>query len=261
MAKIKGIYRIKNVINEKSYIGSSINIKSRIQRHKSELKNNKHSNLKLQRAYIKYGVSSFSYIIEEVFEEITREDLFKKETELIILEDLKNLGYNQMIDSASHFSEINKSKTTINRNKKKFSKKIVAIKIEDGKLYKRFESISEAARELKLESTNISGACKGRLRYLSNYIFKYEENYDENKTYSIRSLKEKSKKHLLSMKKQSQERLGKKTFKYDLNMNFLEEYPSMGEAERENSLNKESLRRKIDLKTPFNGYYWKSNKL
>lgn len=261
MAKIKGIYRIKNEINGKSYIGSSININSRIQRHKSELKHGKHSNLKLQRAYDKYGTNSFTYSIEEVFEKITREDLFEKEIKLIILEDLKKLGYNQMIDSASHFAEINKDKTTIERNRKRVSRKVVAIRIEDGKLYKRFDSISDASRELKLESTNISGVCKGRLRYLSSYIFKYEEDYDENKVYSIRSLKEKSTEHLLLITKQSQERLGKKTFKYDLNMNLLAEYPSMGEAERKNLLNKESLRRKIDLKTPFMGHYWKSIKL
>ena len=44
-------------------------------------------------------------------------------------------------------------------------------------------------------------------------------------------------------------------------MNLLAECPSMGEAERKNLLNKESLRRKIDLKTPFMGHYWKSIKL
>lgn len=66
MTKFCGIYEIKNVSNEKSYIGSSKNINKRFTQHKFELKYNRHHNLYLQRAWNKYGENNFDFnIIEE----------------------------------------------------------------------------------------------------------------------------------------------------------------------------------------------------
>ena len=42
-----GIYKIKNIINGKVYIGSAIYFIKRWSVHKSELKNNKHHSIKL----------------------------------------------------------------------------------------------------------------------------------------------------------------------------------------------------------------------
>jgi len=61
-----GIYFIKNIINNKIYVGSSKDINCRIKRHKSSLKNNKHYNILLQRSYNKYGQESFEYLIIEI---------------------------------------------------------------------------------------------------------------------------------------------------------------------------------------------------
>ena len=47
-----GIYKI--VINNKTYVGSSFNIKTRIRQHKSDLKCERHANPYLQHAYTKY---------------------------------------------------------------------------------------------------------------------------------------------------------------------------------------------------------------
>jgi len=54
-----GIYKITNTINGKFYIGSSKNIEHRWYIHKSQLKNGKHINIYLQRAYNKYGLNVF----------------------------------------------------------------------------------------------------------------------------------------------------------------------------------------------------------
>jgi hypothetical protein len=54
-----GVYCIKNTITNKVYIGSSLNIKSRLKTHIFSLKNNKHHSLKLQRSYNKYGKDNF----------------------------------------------------------------------------------------------------------------------------------------------------------------------------------------------------------
>lgn len=74
------------------YIGKSINIEKRIQRHFQELKSQKHSNIHFQRSFNKYGENAFSWIILESCEE---KDLNEREKYYIdSLEMLKN-GYNQ----------------------------------------------------------------------------------------------------------------------------------------------------------------------
>lgn len=62
-----GVYKIINVVNNKFYIGSAVNFSRRKARHFSELRNNKHSNGKLQNAWNKYGEQAFIFaIVEEV---------------------------------------------------------------------------------------------------------------------------------------------------------------------------------------------------
>jgi group I intron endonuclease len=53
--KICGIYQILNTITRKCYIGKSVNILKRWCIHKNDLRNQKHSSNKLQRAWDKYG--------------------------------------------------------------------------------------------------------------------------------------------------------------------------------------------------------------
>lgn len=67
--KISGIYKITNTINNKFYIGSSNNIKKRWNRHKMDLRNNKHKNTLLQNSYNKYGVDVFLFEIIEIISE------------------------------------------------------------------------------------------------------------------------------------------------------------------------------------------------
>jgi group I intron endonuclease len=67
--KVIGIYKIINRINNKYYVGSSNNILYRIEyRHKRALRENRHWNLHLQRAWNKYGEKMFDFIIIERFQ-------------------------------------------------------------------------------------------------------------------------------------------------------------------------------------------------
>lgn len=61
----RGIYKIINIVNNKFYVGSAVDLKRRKARHFSELRNNRHNNSKLQNAWIKYGEQAFVFVVVE----------------------------------------------------------------------------------------------------------------------------------------------------------------------------------------------------
>jgi len=71
-----GIYQIRNVINEKIYIGSAINIDRRWNEHVSLLKRTKHHSRHLQSAWNKYGEENFEF---SILEECEKEQLVERE--------------------------------------------------------------------------------------------------------------------------------------------------------------------------------------
>ena len=92
-----GIYRIRNVINNKIYIGSAFNFKVREKRHFNQLRKGKHHSVLLQRAFDKYGEENFVFeiVYEAKEEELNKEDLLKLEQKY--LDELKPfapIGYN-----------------------------------------------------------------------------------------------------------------------------------------------------------------------
>lgn len=84
-----GIYRIKNLLNNKCYYGSSKNIETRWLKHKNELKKGKHINIILQRAWDKYGGDNFSF---EVVEECDKKILLEREQYYLDLNPDYNIG-------------------------------------------------------------------------------------------------------------------------------------------------------------------------
>ena len=91
MIKIIGIYSITNTLNNKRYIGYSIDIQRRWTTHKRDLQNNKHENSHLQNAYNKYGENAFEF---EIIEECIKENIKEKEKYWIAFYNSKNEGYN-----------------------------------------------------------------------------------------------------------------------------------------------------------------------
>ena len=114
MNKIAGIYQIKNIINNKVYIGKSKNIFLRWFNHTSDLINNKHSNYKLQEDFNKYGYINFTFSIVEIIDSLNR--LTKKEQEYISQQD-STLIYN-LINSDNSSIPINEKEFIDYINKK-----------------------------------------------------------------------------------------------------------------------------------------------
>lgn len=90
-----GIYKITNLINNKSYIGQSINIEKRWYEHKykSQCEDDKSFNSILHIAFRKYGIDNFKF---EILEELkTAEQLDKREQYYIKLYNtITPNGYN-----------------------------------------------------------------------------------------------------------------------------------------------------------------------
>jgi len=84
-----GIYRIRNLVNDKCYYGSSKEIEKRWRRHKNELQNDKHNNALLQRAWNKYGSDNFVF---EIIEECEEEDLICLEQTYLDKNPAYNIG-------------------------------------------------------------------------------------------------------------------------------------------------------------------------
>ncbi len=79
---MQGIYEIRNKLNGKRYIGSSIDIEKRWKGHKRDLKAGNHGNPHLQNAFNKYGIENFLFMeLEEIKGD--KSSLYKREQEYL----------------------------------------------------------------------------------------------------------------------------------------------------------------------------------
>ena len=61
------IYKIRNVVNQKFYVGSTINMKERLKTHRNRLRRDRHHSPHLQAAWNKYGEECFVFeVVEEI---------------------------------------------------------------------------------------------------------------------------------------------------------------------------------------------------
>jgi group I intron endonuclease len=83
--KPAGVFQIKNLVNGKVYLGSSLNLNGPLNRAKFELQNKMHRIAELQKDYDELGPDKFSFDILEV---VTPKDdpYFNLEDELTLLE-------------------------------------------------------------------------------------------------------------------------------------------------------------------------------
>jgi group I intron endonuclease len=123
MDKSGGIYRI--LINDKPYIGSTVNFTTRHRKHMSALRLKKHSNAHLQNAWNKYGENSFKFEIIEVIENPNKQSLEQKEQYWLDYYDSANSekGYNiyKKAYSTAGLPAWNKGKSISEETKQKIS--------------------------------------------------------------------------------------------------------------------------------------------
>lgn len=180
--KFAGIYKITSSTTNKSYIGASKNIASRLQKHFSELRHNRHRTKELQNDYNKYGYDDFVY---ECIEK-TNDNLLEKEKDYQINEGIDKL-YNEkisgyyMIDEC-RFAHKNADKSThkTKEYRDKMSKRTANRYGQYslfGKLIKTYDNFKEILIENPSYKINpIRGCCNGSKNTAYGYIWRYIDN-------------------------------------------------------------------------------------
>lgn len=156
--KICGIYKIENKINQKIYVGQSINIMRRWAAHKIDAFNKKLSQKyksALYSAIRKYGLQNFNF---EILERCSKEDLNRRENYWIqyYCSNNPNFGYNL---------------TSGGDNPPKTITKCYQYDLE-GYFIKEFESVICASEETKTNKSSISRCCHGGIKSAGGYIWR-----------------------------------------------------------------------------------------
>lgn len=86
-AKPAGIYQVKNIVNGKTLLGSSLNIEGPLNRHKFMLKIGSHTNKALQKDWDELGPDKFIFEILEVVK-VQDNPNFNLKDELTLLEQI-----------------------------------------------------------------------------------------------------------------------------------------------------------------------------
>lgn len=179
-----GIYYIRNIINDKIYIGSSIMLTKRYKEHKLKLITNKHQCTILQNAVNKYGIENFEFVVIKTYTDVTDQKLryiegllirlFKSEYNICKFpESSGKPNYKRKLSNEwvfnlhknnnyKHSDNIEKYKEIVEKNKRDSSKVILTInKVDLPEM-----SIVEASEYLGLKGHCLIGI-KQRCRRLS----------------------------------------------------------------------------------------------
>lgn len=205
-----GVYKITNLINNKSYIGVSIHIEQRWREHQ-----NGKGSAELHKDIIKYGLKNFSF---EILEECDEKVMYLKEPKWIKYYNSYKNGYNQ-----------NPGGINSNLQAIKVTKKTVYCYDLKGNFLKTYESLNEAERLTGVPNSNISKAARGERKKAGNFQWSYEK-FDKIKPY-IRTCIFKEKKVCNN----------KKVNQYNLENKLLNTFNSIAEASRKTGVNKNSI--------------------
>ncbi|BBI90252.1 hypothetical protein MRS_135 [Staphylococcus phage MR003] len=108
------IYMIQNKVNNKIYIGSTVDYEKRYKSHMRSLRGNYHDNKVLQKDFNLYGECSFNFI--KLCETVSEEERF--EIEANIIKELKTYenGYNLTIDGRGKYLITKKTRLKMSKN-------------------------------------------------------------------------------------------------------------------------------------------------
>jgi hypothetical protein len=168
--KVCCIYCVFSKTKELPYIGLTVNLQRRTQRHRESLRKKQHFGKYLQRVCNKYGKNDiFVFIVEECQESELRE----KELYWIEYFDAIKNGFNARLDTQENFVQEDIKQTIREKN----SKPVLMYNMK-GEFIKEFLSVKDAAIYIGDQSTNISACCKGHYRHIKKHVFFYKNGFE-----------------------------------------------------------------------------------
>jgi len=170
-ANKNGIYFIRNIINGRLYVGSTVRFKKRSHDHIASLKTNRHSNKYLQNDFNKCGEEAFIFEVIEVVEE---------KSQLLIREQYYIDQFYDSQDQCYNFRKLacdsragKKNKNPIAENSK------VRQKHSPETIEKRRESVKEAYQDPELRQISSDNAMKRWKDHSANIILINKDTKEE----------------------------------------------------------------------------------
>lgn len=149
-----GIYKITNIVLNKSYIGQSIHIEKRWKEHQWGK-----GSADLYADFQKYGIENFTF---EILETCSKEELLLREKHWIAFYNTFEDGYN--LNDGGDNSRFAVAQT----------KRAIYCYDLNGNFIAEYESLSEAQRETGISNTNISRAARNGGRTLQ-FMWSYDK--------------------------------------------------------------------------------------
>jgi len=280
-----GIYQIRDLCNNKVYIGSTRNLRSRELEHWRSLRNGKHHSPILQNAYCKYGKDVFIF---EVLELVTISELLEREQYYIDTHQPEynirkyvtdqRVGYVTTLDTRNKQSSARKGKSyhtveqiakirqvhtgkTVSKDTRmKRARAVLQVDPETSRTVQEYYSIQEAFKNTGIN--NIAGVLRGYQKKAGGFLWKYkEERISDLEMYETKA--EKKKANITEGRKKASEKVKKPVGQYDkVTGDLVRSYRSVKDAEI--AFNKSSHRIKGNIsnccagkqKTAY-GFIWK----
>jgi len=290
-----GIYCLINNINGHSYIGSSINLASRMKNYLNNtfLKSRQNANMPIVKALLKYGQSNFTLLIVEYVEP---QVLTVRETYFItsilpyynvLKQGYSSLGYKHTEETKQLLSELasnrvhsdttkgliakaltgennpfyNKSHSMESKVRMIEAKSAYPVYIYDSfkNLLVIFPSVSSLAHLIKSNHSTIVEAIKEQTIFRGEWYFtNIPYNISDNPLISNWTHKE-CKELILDINNMSHIRKG--IFVYDTNKNFIRKYEGVTDAQRDLNISHSTIKKYAKIGGCYNGYIFSYERL
>lgn len=261
MQDIYKVYKITNKVNTKIYIGvtKEQDVRDRLKRHISKAEGG--SQYPFHKAIMELGKDNFSIdTIDVTLNAEEAPELEKKYIKLFQSND-EQYGYNSTaggeyytITEAMRIAMSNGQKGCI---KPRLRKGVLQYS-KDGEFIKEFSGMTEASNETGVSRAAILRMLKREIKRGSKtnpYLWKWSSDYEEIPTkinpeevYTDINFKAKLSEKCIEERNKYLTTTGnlyelqKPVLKYSINMELLEEYPSIAEAARQNKMTPEAIR-------------------
>jgi group I intron endonuclease len=290
-----GVYCLVNNINNHVYIGSSINLASRMKNYlnTSFLKNRQNNNMPIIKALLKYGHSNFSLLIIEY---VIPTFLTERETFYItrvipyynvLKQGYSSLGYKHTTETKKLLSELAANRTHSEETKSLIARALTG---ENNPFYRKSHSTESKIRMIEANSKfpvyvynsfkklivifpsvlTLSKLIKTNHSTLITTIKDKEifrgEWYLSNIPYNINDYpsitnwdSDESKQFIETMNSQSHIR--KAVFVYDKDKNFIAKYEGVTKAQKDLNINHSTIKKYANIGGNYNGYIFSYERL